>query len=99
MYNIRSKSGYCGFGHNWGFSRKYSFTCSDSISLVHNGLNDRTIEEFFTFCVFLCKIIGISLFADAECLMNAKLVPIPLFDKKTKAPIDRSNPDTQRGIK
>lgn len=67
--------------------------------VVHNGLNDRTIEVFSTFCVFLCKIISKSLFADAECLMNAKLVPIPLFDKKTKAPIDRSNPDTQRGIK
>uniref|UniRef100_A0A1B6GDU3 RAP domain-containing protein n=1 Tax=Cuerna arida TaxID=1464854 RepID=A0A1B6GDU3_9HEMI len=36
---------------------------------------------------------------DGECLVNTKMTPLPLFDKKTKTPIDRSGPNTQRGIK
>ncbi|XP_054280830.1 uncharacterized protein LOC128998632 isoform X2 [Macrosteles quadrilineatus] len=36
---------------------------------------------------------------DVECVMTTKFSPLPLFDKKTKERIDRSGPDTQKGIK
>lgn len=36
---------------------------------------------------------------DSECVVDSNLTPLPLFDKKTGQPIDRSQPDVRKGTK